>query len=123
MLYVIFTGGHCINLTVRPYAVKSIWQEVTRVCVSEKTCFTFINAWRVTLSLLLSDVIFLHTECCEENKFSSSHPSGLLCFGMKGGEIIHGHYHTECVQCRYVALFLVICPHLFVIYFYCVSVQ
>ncbi len=85
--------------------------------MSEKTCFPFVNAWHVTSSLPLSDVIVLHTECCVENKFSSSHPPGLLWFGKKGGETIHGHYHTVCVQHRYVGLLLVFCLHLFVIYF------
>lgn len=27
-----------------------------------------------------------------------------------GGETIHGHYHTECVQLKYVGLLLVLCP-------------
>lgn len=76
----------------------------------EKTCFSFVNARHVTLSLPLSGVIFLHAECCVENKFSSSRPPGLLWFGMKGGETVHGHYHAECVHRRYVGLLLVICP-------------
>lgn len=105
MLYVLFdglVGGTALISTGRPNAVKSIWQQVARVCMSEKTCLSFVNAWHVTSSLLLSDVIVLHTECCAENKFSSSHPPGLHWFGMKGGETIHGHYHTVCVQHRYV---------------------
>lgn len=69
-----------------------------------ETCFLFVNAWHVTLSLPLSDGIFLHAECCVENKFSSSHPPGPLCFGVEGGETIHGHYCAECVQCRYDSL-------------------
>lgn len=77
--------------------------------MSEETCLSFVNAWHVTSSLLLLDVIVLHTECCVENKFSSSHPPGLLWFEMKGGETIHGHYHTVCVQHRYVGLLLVFC--------------
>lgn len=50
----------------------------------EKTCCSFVNARHVTLSLPLSGVIFLHAECCVENKFSSSRPPGLLWFWHEG---------------------------------------
>ncbi len=101
-VYCLWRVGAALISTGRPNAVKSIWQEVARVCMSEKTCFSFVNAWHVTSSLLLSDVILVHTECCAENKFSSSPPPGLLWFGMKGGETVHGHFHTVHVRHRYV---------------------
>lgn len=69
--------GAALISTGRPNIVKSIWQEVARVCMSDKTCFSFVNAWHVTSSLPLSNVIVLHTKCCIENKFSSSHLTGV----------------------------------------------
>ena len=85
--------------------------------MNEKTCLSFVNAWRVTSSLLLSDVIALHTKCCVESKFSSSHPPGLLWLEMQGGETIHGHYDALCAE-QICELALTPLPSVvFVIYF------
>lgn len=82
--------------------------------MSEEAFLSFVNAWHVTSSLPLSDVMVLHIECCVENKFPSSHPPGLLWFQMKGGETIHGHYHTHTrthyMPHRYVGLLLSLLP-------------
>lgn len=100
-------------------AVNCIWQEVTRVCMSEEAFLSFVNAWHVTSSLPLSDVMVLHIECCVENKFPSSHPPGLLWFQMKGGETIHGHFHTHTHARTICRIDMLACSLAFCPYFVC----